>query len=174
MSPRGPLCVVCLCVCVSVAHIGSITSLCQRSIDGSERTADQTAGLRETETDEVNWRREVSLSGLARVHNSNQKMNAFNQSLHTFPRSFTRCHSCCVSKRRETHFLFCSSRNVGHPDRLAFQWRYTAESFPCGFFFFLSQTMCVTMFVCFYSYLSYQRTRPHPGTRGSGKHKPGN
>lgn len=110
------------------------------------------------------WRSEVSEAGLARVHSSNQTMHALHQLLHTVPRSFTRCHSCCVSKRRETHFLFCSSRNVGHPDRLAFQWRYTAESSPCGFFL----SHCAGTSVCVLSLIN------QPGfTQGHGK-QPGN
>lgn len=49
-------------VCVREAHAGSITSFCRLSVDGSERTAAQTAGSQEFETERLiqtereNWR----------------------------------------------------------------------------------------------------------------------
>lgn len=43
---------------------------------------------------------------------------------------FTWCPIPAMSQRGEAYFLFCLSRNVGRPDRLAFHWKYTAESPP--------------------------------------------
>lgn len=81
-------------------------------------------------------------------------------------------HSCCVTERRETHFLFCLSRNVGRPDRLAFHWPCTAERSPCGSF--TQSLLCVSMCLCVFllHYLCYQPTRPHTGRQGAGKRKP--
>lgn len=84
--------------------------------------------------------------------------------------SHAHAHSCCVTQRTETHFLFCSSRNVGHPDRLAFHWQSTAESSPGGSFTLACVCECVFVYLLYY--LCYQPTRPHPWRQSAGKRKP--
>lgn len=67
----------------------------------------------------------------------------------------------CHREASETRFLFCSSRNVGHPDKLAFHWQHTAESSSCGSFSQSLQCECVSVCLLGLHSLCYQPNRPY-------------
>lgn len=113
-------------------------------------------------------KREACLVRKHREFKSDTETHAFPSSCSSFRAvPFPLCHK----EERETHFLFCLSRNVGRPDRLAFHWQCTAESSPCGSF--SRPLLCVSMRVCFYSLICVIRPPGLPQADGGAvKRKP--